>query len=149
MIVEPNKYPIFLLTPFFTVIFLGIIFTPWQINELDLLQTGSGFDTSQIKGWMTPNDVAKESGIALTKLYEISHIPYTIDPNTPLKEIKYIVPDFETDMVRVAIDNYLISGEPVFKCPYGIQDDPYPGLCGFYTDNDGNRDCDYALSEFN
>ena len=97
---------------------------------------------------MSLNEVAKISGIALSKIYDISHIPYNIDSNIPLREIKYLVSGFETDMVKVAIDHYLIEGEASFKCPYGVAKDPYPGLCAFYDDYDNDGHCDYELNEF-
>ncbi|MBN1175477.1 DUF4405 domain-containing protein [Candidatus Woesearchaeota archaeon] len=29
-------------------------------------------------------------------------------------------------------------------CPYGVEDDPYPGLCGLYKDRNENGLCDYG-----
>ena len=29
-------------------------------------------------------------------------------------------------------------------CPFGLVDDPYPGQCRRYRDNDGNGICDYS-----
>lgn len=30
------------------------------------------------------------------------------------------------------------------SCPYGIENDPYPGQCGRYTDDNGDSICDYS-----
>jgi len=32
-------------------------------------------------------------------------------------------------------------------CPYGIEDDPYPGICGRYIDRDDDGICDHSESE--
>ncbi len=31
------------------------------------------------------------------------------------------------------------------ECPFGVESDPAPGLCGRYADIDRDRQCDYAL----
>jgi hypothetical protein len=107
MNIETKDYAPLLLVPFFLVILLSVILTPWQTSEVERITTNTGiYDVSQIRGWMTPNEVSDATGISVEKIYEISNITIEINPNTPLKEIKNYIEGFETDSVKVAIDNY-------------------------------------------
>ena len=33
------------------------------------------------------------------------------------------------------------------NCPFGLKDDPYPGTCGRYVDENNDKLCDYSQSE--
>ena len=38
-----------------------------------------------------------------------------------------------------------ISDEKLeYSCPHGLENDPYPGRCGQYTDGNNNEICDYS-----
>ncbi len=37
-----------------------------------------------------------------------------------------------------------VESSPKIECPNGIEDDPYPGACGLYTDEDLNNICDWS-----
>ena len=52
-------------------------------------------------------------------------------------------------MKKLLIFFFLIL--PLFaldNCPFGLEDDPYPGECGKYVDIDNNSFCDHAQSEY-
>jgi hypothetical protein len=147
MKVTNKQYLFLLLIPFIAAIIAGMIFTPWQTNALEKIGIEETFDSSSIMGWMTFNDVAKATKIPLVELYRLSNTSFEVDPNTPFKEIKNIggFEEFETANVRIAVDNYQLLEVQGYKCPYGIEHDPAPGLCGLYTDEDGDGSCDYEL----
>ena len=42
---------------------------------------------------------------------------------------------------ETVIDDSTDSGDS-HACPRGVSDDPFPGRCGHYVDNDGNGLCD-------
>lgn len=37
--------------------------------------------------------------------------------------------------------------EPCVLCPHGLVDDPYPGRCRRYTDQDGDGVCDFSVPQ--
>lgn len=44
----------------------------------------------------------------------------------------------------------LITVVPVWaevECPYGTENDPYPGDCALYTDENADNYCDYSQEE--
>lgn len=106
MKIKTKYYSLFLLIPFTFLILLSVIFTPWQTSELEKITTTQGFDTQQIRGWMTMEDLINITKLSKELLYNISNLSLDIPSNTPLKEIKEYVPDFETDDVKIALDKY-------------------------------------------
>ena len=60
-------------------------------------------DPAGIKGWMTLTDISESYNIPSEKLYEAIGLPSDQDPETELKELEDIVPDFEVELAREAV----------------------------------------------
>ena len=41
-------------------------------------------------------------------------------------------------------DNTISQGSDGLECPFGRIDDPYPGYCRLYTDQNSDGICDYS-----
>jgi hypothetical protein len=60
-------------------------------------------DPAGIKGWMTLTAISESYNIPLEKLNEATGLPSDQEPETELKELEDIVPDFEIELVREAV----------------------------------------------
>ena len=116
-------------------------------------------DAESIKGWMTLNQIASETGIDVEHFIQDLGLPDDIDRSTPVKDVskKYNI-EFETSVLREYVENFEyvahhVEEENIFPsttvqkeidCPWGIRNDPYPGKCGLYRDGDSNGICDLS-----
>jgi hypothetical protein len=65
----------------------------------------------EIKGWMTLQQVMDGLKISQGDLYAIGNIPADVPPETALKDLEGIVPDFEISTLRETL-NEKLNGEP-------------------------------------
>ncbi len=137
-----------LIIAFFSVIMISMALGYWQsVPEVsDIADEHAGtINVDDIKGWMTLAEVSEASGIPLDEMVPALGLPQDIDSATPLKDIaaKYSV-DFDTENVREYLKDHQegCSSDEDVSCPWGEQDDPAPGDCGLYDDNDDNGICD-------
>lgn len=144
---------------FFAPVFMAKMTDTWhsvpnlkKITE-NVEQGGAGIDPNEISGWMTIEEVSKASGVCLSHLYREFQFPQDLDPKTPLKEVKNYGIDFHTEDLREFLRNFthdegeeqhIESSENDIDCPWGIEEDKAPGLCGLYVDKDNNRICDLS-----
>lgn len=64
-----------------------------------------------IKGWMTLQQVMDGLKISQRDLYAIGNIPSDVPPETALKDLEAVVPDFEISTLRETL-NEKLNGEP-------------------------------------
>jgi len=118
----------------------------WQsVPPVSLTDASGNLDATSIKGWMTLDDVSKETGISVSEMIVALDLPSGMDTSVPLRiGSKYGIV-FETEDLREFVANYeMTTSLPEQSCPWGIEDDPYPGRCGLYDDKDGNGACDLS-----
>jgi len=97
-----------------------------------------------IKGWMTIADISAESGIDESIILKEVGLPPGLDTSIPINRIgDEIGREFHAEQVRDFIEHY---GEVRLgpSCPWNIQDDPAPGLCGLYVDSNNDGLCDLS-----
>lgn len=111
----------------------------------------NGDTDSLIKGRMSLDEVVSISGIKIHHFIEDFNLPSDVDTTIPLSEISdtYGI-DFHVSEVKDYVENFEhgCGGEHEedndVDCPFGEVDDPAPGKCGVYTDEDGNDICDLS-----
>lgn len=150
------SYAISLIILFFVVIGTSKAIGVWQSVPTTNLQDSSGtIDPELIKGWMTLDEVAYESGINVMHFIIDLDLPKNINTSTRLKDISnnYNI-NFETEDLREYVRTFKHGDHHVetvkeqdtkeTDCPWNIIDDPAPGECGLYIDKDSNDICDYS-----
>ncbi len=145
-----KKYALGLLFIFLAVIGTTKTAGVWKsVPTANLVNTATGkIDPENVKGWMTLEEVSKEAGIHLQH-FLIDFKLKEEDAVIPIKEIgnKYGI-EFHAEDIREYVANFKHAHdheeEEGVACPWGLEDDPYPGQCGLYEDKDGNRICDLS-----
>ncbi|MCF7861454.1 4Fe-4S binding protein [Candidatus Woesearchaeota archaeon] len=137
-------YGLFVVAVLFATIFISIDMGSWQsIPDGDLVTEDGTIDLASIKGWMTLNQLSNGTQIPTTVFYEGLSIPLEVDPETPIKDLsqKYGL-SIHAEDIRTFIET--LPEEKSITCPWGIEDDDAPGLCGLYVDSDNNNICDFS-----
>lgn len=73
-----------------------------QMVDAENLQSGD-----DIRGWMTLQQVADGLAIDVETLYSLVAIPPEITPDTALKDLEGVLPEFEVTTVREAVEAHL------------------------------------------
>jgi len=84
----------------------------WAVSGKELIGTGSLSSTEDIKGWMTIQQVSDGFQIPQAELYLLLGIPNDIPPETALKDLEALLPDFEVSGVRDKTSAYLSGASP-------------------------------------
>lgn len=79
----------------------------WIVSGKQMVDVNNLQSTTDIKGWMTLQQVADGLDIDQPTLYELIDIPPDIPPETLLKEIEAFVPGFEVRSARETLAEYL------------------------------------------
>lgn len=145
---SPILYGSLVLVVFFSVIFIAKASGNWKsVPSSSITDVQNQLNPDLIKGWMTFDDIAKELNMDPKSLINKLNLPNYISPDTSFKDVKSVYDlEFETSAVRDFISDYN-SGSDNKKdlvCPWNLKNDPYPGRCGLYTDEDKNNLCDYS-----
>lgn len=147
--ISKTIFVIALLGLFFGIIGISMATGFWQSIPSTNLQDNDGrVNVENIKGWMTFGNVSESVGIPIQILCKEFSFPMNIDPNTPLKEIasKYKV-TFDTERLREYVKTFdysTLNNVKTIDCPWGIQDDKFPGQCGIYVDKNNDGVCDLS-----
>ncbi len=145
-IISTTTYAIALLVIFFSVIAAAKMSGIWESVPGTSLKDASGnLDAANIKGWMTLNDVSKETNIPLEHFYHGLNLPDDLDLDLPLKQIKSTYDtEFETEELREFVRTYDSSNFGTeLTCPWGIKNDPI-ARCGYYQDENHDGLCDLS-----
>jgi len=148
------NYIVFILIVFFLAIGISKAAGVWLSVPGTALSNNAGeFNPDNIKGWMTLNDISKETGISTDEMIMEINLPLFIDLDLPLKDIaqKYGI-EFETENMREYLrykednkaTNIQSNAINEVACPWDIHNDYAPGKCGLYTDQDSNQICDLS-----
>jgi polyferredoxin len=162
-----SKYLIMFLILFFSIIVIAKLSGIWEsVPNLNPKSGDNHMASAMIKGWMTISEVSDATGVPLYKLQEHFDI-LSSQVSIPMKELSSQIDGFETSLVRDFVDFYQENGgcydevgsfgsDSVFNeksndvvnnfpnCPFGIENDSYPGKCGLYTDTNNDSLCDYS-----
>lgn len=65
-------------------------------------EAGTKIAVSDIKGYYTIEDSAKEMGVSVEEVYKLLAIPQTVPTNTMMKNISQLVPDYNFDAAKEA-----------------------------------------------
>jgi len=148
--VSIKKYAIGLIFILLTIIGTTKAAGLWQsvpTASLVNITTGS-VDADNIKGWMTLEEISKETGIHLIHFF-VDFKLQEEDAVIPIKDIgdKYGI-ELHAEDLREYVKNFKHGSDHVEEvgviCPWGLHDDPSPGQCGLYEDKDGNSICDLS-----
>jgi len=117
----------------------------WEsVPLLDEILT-SELQPEDIKGWMTFEHISNATGIPAEQIIADVGLPPNVPPYTPFNQVGSLIgSEFHTKIVRSYVQNLGAPEDKKIQCPWGIEDDPRPGLCGLYVDNDQDNVCDYS-----
>jgi hypothetical protein len=76
----------------------------WLVSGREMVNLEQLAGGSDVKGWMTLQQVADGSGMTVESLYTRLGLPADIPPQTALKELEGVVEGFETSTVRTVVD---------------------------------------------
>jgi hypothetical protein len=79
----------------------------WSISGKQTIDAGNMASTEDIRGWMTLEQVGLGFGIPQAELYQLLNVPAGTPPQTALKDLEGIIPDFEVTVVRAAVAAHL------------------------------------------
>lgn len=103
-----NKYilPSFTLLALLATVWIAQWTGQWIVSGKELVDVNNLTTTDDIRGWMTLQQVADGFAVEVSDLYTLLHLPTDIPPETALKDLEGIVPDFEVTTVREALAPY-------------------------------------------
>lgn len=101
-----NKYVVPLLA---IVLFLGTVGIAqatgnWIVSGKQMVDPGNLTAGTDIRGWMSLQQVADGMGMDVAQLYTLLGLPAGITPDTALKDLEGIIPGFEVSTVREVVD---------------------------------------------
>ena len=103
--------PLLALAIFFGAIGAAQATGNWVVSGRQIYDAGNLTDGANVRGWMSLQEVADGAGIPIDELYTRLSIPESIAPDTPIKDLEGVIPDFEVTTVRDVVDEFLgISG---------------------------------------
>lgn len=114
MKIDLKIYPILLLFAFFMLILGSQVTGHWQSTptEVKVLDPKGEFDPMSIKGYMTFQQVADDTGIPIEYLIKESGLPPDVDANKAFRELGPIYGiDFHAQSVREAAVKWLEENE--------------------------------------
>jgi hypothetical protein len=84
----------------------------WSVSGREMFDAQNLTSGEDVRGWMTLEQLSQGFAIPLEELYAMLAIPVEVEPNTALKDLEKIMPDFEVSMVRERIEDYLNQSSP-------------------------------------
>lgn len=84
----------------------------WSVSGREMFDTQNLTAGEDVRGWMTLEQLSQGFAIPLDELYAILAIPVEVEPNTALKDLEKVLPDFEVSVVRDRIEDYLNQPSP-------------------------------------
>jgi hypothetical protein len=110
-----NKFlvPILAVSLFLGTVGVAMANGNWIVSGKQMVDLENLASSADIKGGMTLQQVADGLGLSTTELYALAAIPAELPPETALKEMEGMVPDFEVTTLREAVAAYLGEGGTV------------------------------------
>lgn len=75
----------------------------WSVSGKQTIDTENLSSSEDVRGWMTLEQLSEGYGIEQNELYRLLGIPTEIPPETALKDLEGIIPDFEISSVRESL----------------------------------------------
>lgn len=75
----------------------------WSVSGKQIIDTESLSSSEDVRGWMTLGQLSRGYGIEQNELYRLLGIPTDIPPETALKDLEGVIPDFEVSSVRESL----------------------------------------------
>lgn len=101
MRVNPLFVPLIVIVALLGTVFVAQVLGVWSTSGRATNLTT--LTPTDIKGWMTLQQVIDGLGIAQDELYALGNISSDIPPTTALKDLESLVPGFETSALRDAL----------------------------------------------
>lgn len=103
-----NKYilPSFTLLALLATILIAQWTGQWITSGKQLVDVNNLTTTDDIRGWMTLQQVADGFNLEVIDLYTLLQLPTDLPPETALKDLEGIIPEFEVTTVREALASY-------------------------------------------
>ena len=103
-----NKYilPSFTLLALLATILIAQWTGQWITSGKQLVDVNNLTTTDDIRGWMTLQQVADGFSLEVIDLYALLQLPADLPPETALKDLEGIIPNFEVTTVREALASY-------------------------------------------
>ncbi len=79
----------------------------WIVSGKQMIDVSQLASSSEIRGWMTVEEIATGLGLPLDQVYSATGIPKNVPPDTALKDLEQIIPDFEVSGIQDALAAYL------------------------------------------
>lgn len=150
--IKPKNIAILIILTFFIPFFLIQFTTLWQSKPASNIVTSEGsIDVENIRGSNTLKHVIEITGIPFEVFQKELNLPDNTDLTLKIKLIgsTYNIPGVEEEFLEVEAFREVITKNlnsiPDIQtggCPFGEVEDPFPGKCGLYSDQDENHLCD-------
>jgi hypothetical protein len=85
----------------------------WSVSGKQSIDTENLSSSEDVRGWMTLEQLSGGYGIEQNELYRLLGIPTEIPPETALKDLEGVIPDFEVSSVRDSLA--IILGEAALQ----------------------------------
>lgn len=104
-----NKFslPILTLLALFGAVFTAKAAGIWTVSGKQSIDVQSLSSAEDIRGWMSFEELSTGYNIPLPRLYQLLNIPDDIPPETALKDMEGLLPDFEVTVVRDLVAEFL------------------------------------------
>lgn len=104
-----NKYilPSFTLLAILATVLIAQWTGQWITSGKELVDLNNLTTTDDIRGWMTLQQVADGFALEVSDLYTLLQLPVDLPPETALKDLEGIIPDFEVTTVRAVLAPYI------------------------------------------
>jgi len=79
----------------------------WSVSGKQTIDTENLSSSEDVRGWMTLEQLSRGYGIEQSELYRLLEIPNDIPPETALKDLEGVIPDFEVSSVRDSLAIFL------------------------------------------
>ncbi len=117
MTVNKLLIPVLALVIFFGAIGAAQATGNWVVSGRQIYDAGNLSSGSDVRGWMSLQQVADGAGIEITEFYAQLNLPDSIATETALKDLEGVIPAFEVSTVRDLVDIYLGIALPEEEAP--------------------------------
>ncbi len=116
MRINPFFMPALTIALMFGTVFGAQTFGLWSTSGRDTT-TLEALTPADVKGWMTLRQVSDGIPISPADLYRLMDIPADVPPDTALKDLEGILPDFEVSTLRTRLEEWLAGPASVSAPP--------------------------------
>ncbi len=96
----------------------------WSVSGKQSINVEQMTTGADVRGWMTLEQLSSGYAIPQDDLYILLGIPAEIAPETALKDLEGVIPDFEISVVRERIDAHLAGSPAPITTPSPVLPEP-------------------------